>query len=252
MPCIGIALPRARRAPWWWRRLPPGAIGACVAHMAANVASPHLDTAVQVVLDGSLLRDAVSTYPPPCGDGVPIRPTRTQPTWPRTSVPVGGARPPSAMPSRSGQPSAQMPSPTWPTTCGRRGPSTTSAPTGSPRLSWEPVSRGSRVAVLLPDGAGVHVAFVAAERAGLTVVGLGHRAGDGRSATSSARPERRPSSPSSRIGGAAAADLVAGLVADGLPLHHHVVTSIDGAGPLTVNGQPAKDDAVRRRGVRAG
>ena len=37
---------------------------------------------------------------------------------------------------------------------------------------------GSRVAVLLPDGIAVHVAFVAAERAGLTVVGLGHRAGD--------------------------------------------------------------------------
>ena len=38
--------------------------------------------------------------------------------------------------------------------------------------------RGARVAVLLPDGVAVHVAFVAAERAGLTVVGLGHRAGD--------------------------------------------------------------------------
>ena len=38
--------------------------------------------------------------------------------------------------------------------------------------------RAARVAVLLPDGAAVHVAFVAAERAGLTVVGIGHRAGD--------------------------------------------------------------------------
>jgi acyl-CoA synthetase len=38
--------------------------------------------------------------------------------------------------------------------------------------------RGARVAVLLPDGAAVHVAFVAAERAGLIVVGIGHRAGD--------------------------------------------------------------------------
>ena len=32
--------------------------------------------------------------------------------------------------------------------------------------------------MLLPDGFAVHVAFVAAERAGLTVVGIGHRAGD--------------------------------------------------------------------------
>ena len=31
--------------------------------------------------------------------------------------------------------------------------------------------------MLLPDGFAVHVAFVAAERAGLTVVGIGHRAG---------------------------------------------------------------------------
>jgi acyl-CoA synthetase len=38
--------------------------------------------------------------------------------------------------------------------------------------------REARVAVLLPDGAAVHVAFVAAERAGLTVVGIGHRAGE--------------------------------------------------------------------------
>ena len=37
---------------------------------------------------------------------------------------------------------------------------------------------GERVAVLLPDGATVHVAFVATERAGLTIVGLSSRAGD--------------------------------------------------------------------------
>jgi len=37
---------------------------------------------------------------------------------------------------------------------------------------------GERVAVLLPDGATVHVAFVGAEKAGLTTVGIGARAGD--------------------------------------------------------------------------
>ena len=37
---------------------------------------------------------------------------------------------------------------------------------------------GDRVAVLMPDGAGVHAAFVGVERAGLVVVGIGHRAGD--------------------------------------------------------------------------
>src|SRR5690348_8998720 len=45
-------------------------------------------------------------------------------------------------------------------------------------LAGTGLPRGGRVAVLLPDGVAVHVAFVAAERSGLTVVGLGHRAGD--------------------------------------------------------------------------
>jgi acyl-CoA synthetase len=40
------------------------------------------------------------------------------------------------------------------------------------------LERGSRVGVLLPDGPGVHVAFVAVERAGLVIVGIGPRAGD--------------------------------------------------------------------------
>ena len=67
----------------------------------------------------------------------------------------------------------------WPTAAARPGPSTTS---GRPRsagvLAGTGLPREARVAVLLPDGVAVHVAFVAAERAGLTVVGLGHRAGD--------------------------------------------------------------------------
>ena len=36
---------------------------------------------------------------------------------------------------------------------------------------------GERVAVLLPDGPGVHVAFVGCEKAGLVVMGIGPRAG---------------------------------------------------------------------------
>lgn len=38
--------------------------------------------------------------------------------------------------------------------------------------------RGDRVAVCLSDGPGVHVAFLAIERAGLVIVGIGPRAGD--------------------------------------------------------------------------
>ena len=36
---------------------------------------------------------------------------------------------------------------------------------------------GERMAILLPDGPGVHVAFVATEKAGLVAVGIGARAG---------------------------------------------------------------------------
>ena len=37
---------------------------------------------------------------------------------------------------------------------------------------------GDRVGVLLPDGAAVHICFIAAERAGVVITGLGTRAGD--------------------------------------------------------------------------
>jgi acyl-CoA synthetase len=39
------------------------------------------------------------------------------------------------------------------------------------------LAAGERVAVMLPDGPGVHVAFVACEKAGLVVMGIGPRAG---------------------------------------------------------------------------
>ena len=50
---------------------------------------------------------------------------------------------------------------------------------------------GERVAVLMPDGPGVHAAFVGVERAGLVVVGIGHRAGD-REIAPSAHAHRGP------------------------------------------------------------
>jgi acyl-CoA synthetase len=40
------------------------------------------------------------------------------------------------------------------------------------------MSPGARLGVLLPDGAAVHICFVAAERAGLVITGIGSRAGD--------------------------------------------------------------------------
>jgi acyl-CoA synthetase len=44
-------------------------------------------------------------------------------------------------------------------------------------LAARPLAPGERVAVMLPDGPGVHVAFVGCEKAGLVVMGIGPRAG---------------------------------------------------------------------------
>ena len=72
-----------------------------------------------------------------------------------------------------------MPSPTSPTTCAATWSEYDArAHRLAAALVGTGLPRGVRVAVLLPDGVAVHVAFVAAERAGVTIVGLGHRAGD--------------------------------------------------------------------------
>ena len=58
---------------------------------------------------------------------------------------------------------------------------------------------GDRIAVMLPDGPAVHTAFLAIEKAGCVIVGIGPRAGIGRSSTCSARRARpascRPPTP---------------------------------------------------------
>ena len=96
-------------------------------------------------------------------------------------------------------------------------------------LAGTGLPRGARVAVLLPDGVAVHVAFVAAERAGLTVVGLGHRAGDdeirhlltltARRRAGHARRAPRPADRRARRRCSRDA---------GCPLRHHVVVDDDG------------------------
>jgi acyl-CoA synthetase len=90
------------------------------------------------------------------------------------------------------------------------------------------LSRGARAAVLLPDGIAVHVAFVAAERAGLTVVGLGHRAGDDeiRHLVTLTRADALVTLAEHR--GRPTTDLFEALRAAGCPLRHHVVVDADG------------------------
>jgi acyl-CoA synthetase len=95
-------------------------------------------------------------------------------------------------------------------------------------LAGTGLPRGARVGVLLPDGVAVHVAFVAAERAGLTVVGLGHRAGDDelRHLLTLTRADALVTLAEHR--GRATSELVAGLRAAGCPLRRHVVVDDDG------------------------
>lgn len=82
---------------------------------------------------------------------------------------------------------------------------------------------GERIGIVVPDGPGVHVAFVAAERAGVVTVGIGSRAG----ALEVEHVLRRAGAVGLVTGpthrGRPAAELVADLRAAGLPLRHHVV-----------------------------
>jgi acyl-CoA synthetase len=94
------------------------------------------------------------------------------------------------------------------------------------------LGRGDRIAVVMPDGAGVHGAFVAAERAGLTVVGIGHRAGDAELKHLLGLTRAKALLTLDEHRGRPAADLFADLRAGGLPLAHHVVVGAGAGGGL--------------------
>ena len=104
------------------------------------------------------------------------------------------------------------------------------------------LDRGDRAAVILPDSAAVHAAITGADKAGVVVMGIGHRAGPAevthlvkksgaRAIVTAAEHRRRP-----------AADAVAELRRDLPDLAHHIV--IDGPGQgatITLDGQPAPE-----------
>lgn len=102
---------------------------------------------------------------------------------------------------------------------------------------------GERVAVLLPDGPGVHTALVGCEKAGVVAVGIGPRAGYKElehllRKTGAAALLTRPRHQDREV-----ADFVAGLRRAGAPLRHHLVAT-DGVreleGPVEVDGTPAR------------
>lgn len=125
---------------------------------------------------------------------------------------------------------------------------------GEERLSWQGyaarsrrlaaqltalgLARGERIAVWLPDGPGVHVAYAAAERAGLVCVGIGPRAGEAElrhllsKTGASALLSRKHHHDVDVVA------LATRLRAEGLPLRHHVLVEgeLSEAAPVQVGG----------------
>jgi len=117
------------------------------------------------------------------------------------------------------------------------------------------LARGERLAVLLPDGPGVHIAYVAAEKMGLVAVGIGPRAG-----AAELRHLLGTTRAAALISRATHRDLdlaatVAELRATGELRHHLVVEAeLDEGAPLLVDGAAAAepdlaslDETVKQR-----
>ena len=82
---------------------------------------------------------------------------------------------------------------------------------------------GARLGVVLPDGATVHAVFLAAEKAGLVVVGIGARAGAAEVRHLLGRTGASALVTHEELQGRGAADVVASLRQDGLPDLRHIV-----------------------------
>jgi acyl-CoA synthetase len=108
---------------------------------------------------------------------------------------------------------------------------------------------GERVAVVLPDGPGVHIAYLGAEKAGAVTVAIGRRAGF------------RELEHALRVTGAAAlvsrgehqgrslSEFARQLREEGLAIRHHLTLEgeLAEAEAILVNGSPAASDAVGAR-----
>jgi acyl-CoA synthetase len=96
--------------------------------------------------------------------------------------------------------------------------------------------RGDRVAVLLPDGPGVHAAWIGVEKAGLVTVGIGPRAGPLEVAHLLRRSGARALVSRAAHRDLDFAALCASLRSEGAPLGHHVV--VDGELEATAPFEP--------------
>ena len=102
------------------------------------------------------------------------------------------------------------------------------------------LAAGDRVAVLLPDGPAVHMAYLANEKAGLTTVGIGVRAGRRELLHLLGRTRAKALITVDEHEGRSSAELVASLRDDGVDLPYHLVVprrvETEGLGSATVNG----------------
>jgi acyl-CoA synthetase len=94
---------------------------------------------------------------------------------------------------------------------------------------------GDRAAILLPDGPTIHAVLVGAERAGVTAVGIGARAGDRELRHLLIKTGARLIVTFAEHRGAGQADAVAALRADGIAIEHHIVVPRFEAGSSTVH-----------------
>ena len=102
------------------------------------------------------------------------------------------------------------------------------------------LDRGDRAAVILPDGAAVHAAFTGADKAGVVVMGIGHRAGPAEIAHLVQKSGARAILSGADHRGRPSADAVSDLRRSLPSLQHHI--TIDGPGQgaaITLNDEPA-------------
>jgi len=119
-------------------------------------------------------------------------------------------------------------------------------------LSELELAAGDRVAVILPDGPGVHAAFVAVEKSGLVTMGIGPRAGRAELIHLLRKSGARALISQAHYRDLEMAHFVQEARGEGLDLVHHVVTEgeLELDGPLLVDGAPREPGPDAVAGLR--